>query len=107
MGSKGHRPGPGPQDEPVCKACGQPVGTVIRRRKVLGVFVPVWDPGPCRNARCEACVADASSAGSPSSAERPGGKRFRSRARSRHGWRATALSASDELTLDGSEEKPH
>ncbi|QQC94265.1 hypothetical protein [Streptomyces alfalfae] len=60
MGSEGPRPGPGhdPQDEPVCEACGRPVGTAIRRRKVLGVFVPEWGPGPCRNAQCEACVTD-------------------------------------------------
>ncbi|MET8685708.1 hypothetical protein ABZV77_15955 [Streptomyces sp. NPDC004732] len=35
------------------------MGTAIRRRKVLGVFVPVWGPGPCRNAQCEACVVEA------------------------------------------------
>lgn len=42
----------------MCEACGGPVGTAIRRRKVLGVFVPIWGPGPCRNAQCEACVTD-------------------------------------------------
>ncbi|WP_369218354.1 hypothetical protein, partial [Streptomyces flavofungini] len=56
MGSEGPRPGPGPHDGYVCKACGDPVGTAIRRRKVLGVFVPEWGPGPCRNAQCEACA---------------------------------------------------
>ncbi|MFF1377222.1 hypothetical protein [Streptomyces sp. NPDC058308] len=58
MGSEEPRPDLAPQyeGEPVCKVCGGPVGTAIRRRKVLGVFVPVWGPGPCRNAECEACV---------------------------------------------------
>lgn len=83
MVSEGPRSGPGPQDEPepVCEACGQPVGTVIRRRKVLGVFVPVWGPGPCRNAHCEAYVdeADAPHSGA--------GKHFRSR----RGRRSAAL----------------
>ncbi|WP_223776693.1 hypothetical protein [Streptomyces sp. 135] len=97
MGSEGLRPGPGPQDEPVCEACGQPVGTVIRRRKVLGVFVPVWGPGPCRNGQCEARVDAADAA--RSSAERAVGRRLRSR-RDR---RATALSDSGER--DASEER--
>ncbi|MDN3296995.1 hypothetical protein QWM81_23700 [Streptomyces ficellus] len=41
------------EQEPVCPACGQPVGTVIKRRKVLGAWVPVWRPRPCQNPRCE------------------------------------------------------
>jgi hypothetical protein len=53
MGSEGrrtvHRPS---ADRPVCPACGQPVGTVIKRHKTLGAFVPVWAPGPCRNPEC-------------------------------------------------------
>ncbi|WP_063756273.1 hypothetical protein [Streptomyces sp. NRRL S-920] len=81
MGSEGPRSGAGPREEPVCGACGEPVGTVIRRRKVLGVFVPVWRPGPCRNARCEVCVdAEAEEAWS---ADRVGGRHFRSRHRRR------------------------
>ncbi|MER5255508.1 MULTISPECIES: hypothetical protein [unclassified Streptomyces] len=56
MGSDGSRSGPRPQSEPVCASCGRPVGTAIKRRKVLGVFVPVWGPGPCHNPRCAACV---------------------------------------------------
>ncbi|MFD8425101.1 hypothetical protein [Streptomyces sp. NPDC059466] len=48
-------------DEHVCPACKQPVDTVVRRRKTLGAFVPVWGPGPCHNPRCEACVESASS----------------------------------------------
>ncbi|MFD1657868.1 hypothetical protein ACFSL4_06430 [Streptomyces caeni] len=38
--------------EHVCPSCGQPVGTVVRRHKTLGAFVPVWRPGPCRDPRC-------------------------------------------------------
>lgn len=38
--------------EPVCPLCGQPVETVVRRRKTLGMWVPVWVPGPCRNPEC-------------------------------------------------------
>jgi hypothetical protein len=41
-------------DEYVCRVCGQPVDTVVRRHKTLGVFVPVWGPGPCKNPACEA-----------------------------------------------------
>ncbi|WP_125515049.1 hypothetical protein [Streptomyces sp. WAC 01529] len=85
MGSEGPRPGAGPQDEPVCGACGEPVGTVIRRRKVLGVFVPVWRPGPCRNAHCEVRVDDEAEAAR--AAGRTSGRRFRSR----HGRRTVAL----------------
>ncbi|MGW0903624.1 hypothetical protein [Streptomyces sp. NPDC002853] len=56
MGSDGSRSGPRPQREPVCASCGRPVGTAIKRRKVLGAYVPVWGPGPCHNPRCDACV---------------------------------------------------
>ncbi|MER6121555.1 hypothetical protein ABT173_02410 [Streptomyces sp. NPDC001795] len=50
MGSEGH----------VCPSCGQPVATVVRRHKTLGAFVPVWRPGPCRNPKCPAHVAQES-----------------------------------------------
>ncbi|RFU84803.1 hypothetical protein DY218_20645 [Streptomyces triticagri] len=40
----------------VCPACKRPVETVVRRRKVLGAFVPVWGPGPCHNEQCHAYV---------------------------------------------------
>jgi len=40
--------------EIVCPVCGQPVDAVVRRHKTLGVVVPVWRPGPCRNPRCSA-----------------------------------------------------
>ncbi|AVH56577.1 MULTISPECIES: hypothetical protein [Streptomyces] len=41
-------------DEQVCPACGKPVATVVRRHKVLGAWVPKWEPGPCHNPECEA-----------------------------------------------------
>jgi hypothetical protein len=41
-------------DEYVCPVCKQPVDTVVRRHKTLGVFVPVWGPGPCQNPECSA-----------------------------------------------------
>ncbi|MBN0047981.1 hypothetical protein JS756_28490 [Streptomyces actuosus] len=43
-------------EEPVCPVCGQPVGTVVRRHKTLGAWVPVWVREPCRNRDCEAYV---------------------------------------------------
>ncbi|WP_413758929.1 hypothetical protein [Streptomyces sp. MMBL 11-3] len=39
-------------DESVCPVCEQSVDTVVRRHKTLGVFVPVWGPGPCRDPGC-------------------------------------------------------
>ncbi|MCF3124897.1 hypothetical protein IPZ68_35145 [Streptomyces arenae] len=57
-GDEGPRSGPAPRDEPVCGSCGRPVGTAIRRRKVLGVFVPEWRPGPCRNEQCALYVTE-------------------------------------------------
>ncbi|MGW7434975.1 hypothetical protein [Streptomyces sp. NPDC054849] len=39
-------------EQRTCPACGRPVDTVVRRRKSLGVFVPVWGRGPCRNPDC-------------------------------------------------------
>ncbi|MCP3821767.1 hypothetical protein NLX86_27845 [Streptomyces sp. A3M-1-3] len=44
----------GQQAGHVCPACKQPVETVIKRRKILGAFVPVWGPGPCKNPDCPA-----------------------------------------------------
>ncbi|GAA1604517.1 MULTISPECIES: hypothetical protein [Streptomyces] len=41
-----------------CPACGRPVDTVLRRRKALGVFVPEWVPGPCRNPDCAEYAAE-------------------------------------------------
>ncbi|GGT39257.1 hypothetical protein [Streptomyces purpureus] len=53
MGSEGRGTVRGPQSEPVCPACGQPVGTVIKRHKSLGAWVPVWEPQPCHNPDCK------------------------------------------------------
>ncbi|MER5808188.1 hypothetical protein ABT143_08330 [Streptomyces sp. NPDC002033] len=40
-----------------CPACGNAVDTLVRRRKSLGIFVPQWGPGPCRNPDCPRHVA--------------------------------------------------
>jgi hypothetical protein len=43
----------GPQGTVVCPACTRPLRmTVKRRHKTLGVFVPVWGPGPCHTPDC-------------------------------------------------------
>ncbi|WWR49823.1 hypothetical protein V1460_07485 [Streptomyces sp. SCSIO 30461] len=52
MGSEGRRTVRSPEVEYACPVCGKPVGTVIKRRKVLGAFVPEWVPGPCHNEAC-------------------------------------------------------
>ncbi|MEU6378616.1 hypothetical protein [Streptomyces sp. NPDC046909] len=44
--------------EHVCPSCGQSVGTVVKRHKTLGAWVPVWVAGPCRNPECEAYVEE-------------------------------------------------
>ncbi|MFG3504191.1 hypothetical protein ACGF5F_01635 [Streptomyces sp. NPDC047821] len=46
-----HRPQAGPERR--CPSCGQPVGTVLKRHKILGAWAPVWEPGPCRDPHCE------------------------------------------------------
>lgn len=48
-------------DEYVCPVCGQPVDTVVHRHKTLGVFVPLWGPGPCKNPECRAYKEEAES----------------------------------------------
>ncbi|MET9802295.1 hypothetical protein [Streptomyces sp. NPDC006368] len=54
MGSEGHRTVRRPQAVPehVCRACGKPVGTALKKRKILGVWAPVWEPQSCRNPAC-------------------------------------------------------
>ncbi|AWZ07185.1 hypothetical protein DRB96_40250 [Streptomyces sp. ICC1] len=43
----------GPQGALVCPVCKHTVPTAVQRRhKTLGVFVPVWGPGPCHNPDC-------------------------------------------------------
>ncbi|MEV7168624.1 hypothetical protein ACIPRL_01410 [Streptomyces sp. NPDC090085] len=39
-------------EQRMCPACGRHVETVLGRRKSLGIFVPVWSRGPCRNPDC-------------------------------------------------------
>lgn len=55
MGNKG-RETPGTSHDPerrqVCRACGGPVGSVMKRHKTLGAYVPLWGPGPCHNPAC-------------------------------------------------------
>ncbi|MEU2116866.1 hypothetical protein ABZ567_14730 [Streptomyces sp. NPDC016459] len=44
-----------PRGTLACPVCKQPVSTTVKgRHKTLGVFVPVWRPGPCHNAECPA-----------------------------------------------------
>lgn len=71
MGSEGRRTARRPQDEYLCPTCGQPVGTVIKRRKTLGAFVPVWEPGPCRNPACPEYAEKQGEEADKESVERP------------------------------------
>ncbi|MCF2530486.1 phage terminase large subunit family protein [Yinghuangia soli] len=41
-----------PQAEHVCPACKQPVATVAKKHKTMGVFYPRWVAGPCHNSEC-------------------------------------------------------
>ncbi len=51
MGKKQHETGP--QGVLVCPVCKHRLDMTIKRRhKTLGIFVPVWEPGPCRNPDC-------------------------------------------------------
>nr|WP_073728010.1 hypothetical protein [Streptomyces sp. TSRI0281] len=36
----------------MCPTCKHPVTTELKRHKTLGIFVPVWGPGPCENPDC-------------------------------------------------------
>ncbi|MDQ1036210.1 hypothetical protein QFZ75_002626 [Streptomyces sp. V3I8] len=62
-------------DESVCPVCEQSVDTVVRRHKTLGVFVPVWAPGPCPNPRCARHAADEESEGAGAAPAPPGTSR--------------------------------
>lgn len=46
------------QAEYACPACKHTVATVLARHKTLGIFVPVWGPGPCRNPACGRFVSE-------------------------------------------------
>lgn len=51
MGKKQHETGP--QGVLMCPVCKQRVEMIVKRRhKTLGVVVPVWAPGSCRNPDC-------------------------------------------------------
>lgn len=43
-------------DSFVCPECKQPVTAEVKRHKTLGVYVPVWGPGACHNAKCSEYV---------------------------------------------------
>ncbi|MFD9906581.1 hypothetical protein [Streptomyces sp. NPDC059063] len=89
MGSDGRRSVPRPQSEPVCPSCGRPVGTAIKRRKVLGAYVPVWGPAPCHNTECDACVTEEPE-------EKPrSGRSFKGKHRRTHRPEARASAADD------------
>lgn len=47
------------EDSKACPVCKQPVEALLRRHKTLGVFVPEWGSGPCRNPKCERYVQGA------------------------------------------------
>lgn len=41
-----------PQAEQECPACHHSVRDEITRHKTMGIYVPVWRPGHCRNPSC-------------------------------------------------------
>jgi hypothetical protein len=47
-----------PQAGHVCPTCSHPVTAEITRHKTMGVFVPLWKPGPCRNPSCPKYVQE-------------------------------------------------
>ncbi|QNE76364.1 hypothetical protein F0344_18580 [Streptomyces finlayi] len=47
-----HQREPKRRTEFTCRVCKQPVEATLTRRKTLGIFVPVWEPGPCKNPDC-------------------------------------------------------
>ncbi|MEV4681752.1 hypothetical protein AB0K36_13365 [Streptomyces kurssanovii] len=77
MGSKGREvPRTSHDPQHVCAACGQPVESVVRRHKTLGTYVPLWEPGPCRNPDCPLYVPPEGGARSdPGGQDRSGGSR--------------------------------
>ncbi|HCA85567.1 MAG TPA: hypothetical protein DEQ61_08755 [Streptomyces sp.] len=36
----------------VCPACKHPVTAELKRHRTMGIFVPIWKPGPCHNPSC-------------------------------------------------------
>ncbi|MFM9366816.1 hypothetical protein [Streptomyces sp. Da 82-17] len=61
MAKEEDRPAPR-RAEHVCPVCKQPVETVVKRRKVLGAYVPSWGPGPCHHEGCPARVDESDEA---------------------------------------------
>ncbi|MGR8007366.1 hypothetical protein [Streptomyces hypolithicus] len=41
-----------PQAEHICPVCKQILPTEVHRHKTLGMYVPIWRPGPCQNPDC-------------------------------------------------------
>jgi hypothetical protein len=52
------KPGEATSSNHVCRSCKQPVDTAVKRHKTMGVYVPVWTEGPCRNPECRQYVPD-------------------------------------------------
>ncbi|MFD5338206.1 hypothetical protein [Streptomyces hawaiiensis] len=46
------KPGEATSSGHVCRSCKQPVDTVVKRHKNMGVYVPIWIAGPCHNPEC-------------------------------------------------------
>ncbi|MFJ5280982.1 hypothetical protein [Streptomyces parvulus] len=46
------------QREDICPTCGHTVPAEITRHKTLGIYVPVWGPGTCRNPDCGRSAPD-------------------------------------------------
>ncbi|MFF2654548.1 hypothetical protein [Streptomyces sp. NPDC058045] len=45
-------------NEYLCPICGHPIEQVMRRHKTLGIIVPLWRPGPCKNPECQVHEAE-------------------------------------------------
>lgn len=58
-----------------CPECGQPVVAVAKRHKTLGAYVPLWEPGPCRNPDCPLYVPPESADGPPEGRHGPAEER--------------------------------
>ncbi|GAA3990578.1 hypothetical protein GCM10022384_43140 [Streptomyces marokkonensis] len=44
--------------EDICPSCGHHVPAEIKRHKTLGIYVPEWHPGTCRNPDCPSSESD-------------------------------------------------
>lgn len=56
----------------VCPVCGQRVEALVGRHKTLGVWVPSWSPGPCRNPACVRYADEAAEEPAEAPGEGPG-----------------------------------